>query len=54
MSAQILQFPLSHIRVCKWVNGSLIYRVMAGNANNVPSGWSLVMTRVHSHKGMTA
>jgi hypothetical protein len=54
MSAQILQFPRKHLRVCRWVNGSIEYRMVAGT--DVPKGWTLVMRRVvpDSHKGIGA
>jgi hypothetical protein len=51
MSAQIIQFPTSHLRVCRWVNGQIVYRVVAGSV--APPGWSFVMHRVHEHKGRT-
>lgn len=54
MSATILQFPRNHLRVCRWVNGCIEYRMVSGT--DVPKGWALVMRRVvpATHKWMGA
>ncbi len=52
MSATILPFPRNYLKVCRWVNGAIEYRMVAGT--QIPRGWTLVMRRVEKHKGLVA
>lgn len=54
MSAQIIAFPTTYMKVCRVVNGRMQYRMVAGL--DIPKGWSLVVRHVDTkhHNGWVA
>jgi hypothetical protein len=54
MSAQIIPFPRSTIRICRLNNGRMEFRTIAGIWTDCPRGWSVVCRRVNEHKGFVA
>lgn len=54
MSAQIIPFPRSTLRICRMRNGSMEYRTIPGIWTDCPRGWSVVCKRVNDHKGWVA